>query len=95
MGKLSRLRIDLANSGSSVESISRATNVEHDDFVNSTAPNERCPMDSFLKKILDRTKNGIVNNDLRAFPIVTYLVDGKYIAWFDTSEDIGYIGNGR
>lgn len=67
------------------------TNEAHDAFVNANKPNERCPLDSFLHKIVNSAHGGVVTNDLRAIPIITYSINGKYVAWFDTSEDIGYL----
>lgn len=72
-------------------SLSRGNNQEHDEFVDSNKPNERCPLDSFLKKIVSSAHGGVVTNDLRAIPVITYSVNGKYIAWFDTSEDVGFL----
>lgn len=66
-------------------------NEAHDAFVNANKPNERCPLDSFMHKILNSSHGGVVTNDMRALPVVTYSLNGKYIAWFDTSEDIGYL----
>lgn len=68
-----------------------ATDLEHDAFVDANKPNERCPLDSFLRKILGSSHGGVVTNDLRAWPLITYSLNGKYIAWFDTTEDIGYL----
>jgi hypothetical protein len=67
------------------------TDAAHDAFVDSNPPNTKSPLDSFLHKILNATKGAVVTNDLRALPIITYSVNGKYVAWFDTSEDHGYI----
>ena len=71
--------------------LSSGTNAEHDAFVDANPPNTRCPLDSFLHKILNSAHGGVVSNDLRAHPIITYSVNGKYIAWFDTSEDHGFL----
>jgi hypothetical protein len=64
---------------------------QHDAFVDANPPNINCPLDSFLHKILTVTKGVALTNDLRALPVITYSVNGKYIAWFDTSEDHGFI----
>lgn len=67
------------------------TDAEHDAFVDGNKPNERCPLDTFLGKLLKASHGGVLVNDLRAIPLITYSVGGKHVAWFDTSEDFGYI----
>ncbi|MET0980310.1 MAG: hypothetical protein ABWX90_03580 [Candidatus Saccharimonadales bacterium] len=67
------------------------TNAEHDAFVDSNRPNMFCPLDSFLHKLLNFTHGAPLTNDLRALPVITYSVNGKYVAWFDTSEDQGFV----
>lgn len=79
----SKIKIALSNS---------VTDAKHDDFVNANPPNQRCPLDAFMRRILAASHGGgIVTNDLRAFPVITYSVNGNYIGWFDTTEDIGFL----
>ena len=67
------------------------TDAQHDAFVDGNPPNMNCPLDSFLHKLLNVTHGTPLTNDLRALPIITYSVNGKYVAWFDTSEDHGFV----
>lgn len=67
------------------------TDEQHDAFVNANPPNVKAPLDSFLHKLLTATHGVPLTNDLRAIPLITYSVNGKYVAWFDTSEDEGFI----
>ena len=62
-----------------------------DEFVNNNAGNVECDNeDAFLQQLAAR--NVIITQaDSTALPVICYLHEGKFVAWYDDENCYGYI----